>query len=59
VSIEKTGCWFELICDACGDRVLQAFDEIWEIASYKKLNGWTSKKRNGEWEDVCPYCQEG
>ena len=49
------GYW--LTCDNCGeDFDLETFDDA---VDYKKENGWLSEKYNGEWQDICPECQEG
>ena len=29
-----------------------------ETLKFAKENGWKSQKYKGEWEDVCPECQE-
>jgi hypothetical protein len=29
-----------------------------EAIDYKKENDWRSRKVNGEWQDICPECQE-
>jgi hypothetical protein len=47
---------FVLSCDICGHEV-KPLDDFNEAIEYKKDNGWRSQKRNGEWEDVCPKCQ--
>lgn len=59
MSIERMGDTFDLICDICGNEAEQSFFEFQEAVSYKKREGWKSQKRKGEWEDVCPECQEG
>lgn len=49
---------YDLICDICGHTVtgLECFEEALE---YKKENGWIREyHHSGEWEDVCPECQE-
>lgn len=47
-----------LVCDICWSYVDETFLDFHEAVEYKKKNGWKSQKRNGEWEDVCPDCQE-
>ena len=49
---------YELNCDICGHSVA-CMDSFDEAVGYKKENGWKSEKHKGEWEDVCPECQEG
>lgn len=49
------GYW--LVCDICGkEHDFETFDDALD---YKKENGWISEKYKGEWQDVCPECQEG
>ena len=48
-----------LTCDVCGEEADETFDDFYDAVEYKKNEGWKSQKRNGEWEDVCPDCQEG
>ena len=47
-----------LYCDVCGEKVEISFRTFDEIINYKKRNNWKSQRRNGEWEEVCPECQE-
>lgn len=48
---------YELICDICGeDFDFETFDDA---VNYKRENGWKSEKYKGEWQDICPECQEG
>jgi hypothetical protein len=57
--IEKVGGEFELICDVCEESADEFFDEFYDAVEYKKDNGWRSRKdAKGNWEDVCPECQE-
>lgn len=49
---------YTLTCDICGEKALETFEEFNEAVQYKKDNGWKSQKYKGEWEDVCPDCQE-
>jgi Fe2+ or Zn2+ uptake regulation protein len=56
--IEKSDKVFHLTCDVCGEKALEVFFEFNEAVNYKKMNGWKSQKYKGEWEDVCPECQE-
>jgi L-rhamnose mutarotase len=50
---------YHLFCDVCGEKLFKVFHEFQDAVNYKKQNGWKSQRRNGEWEDVCPDCQEG
>lgn len=56
--IYKDGGLYFLCCDVCGEEAGKIFDEFYDAVEYKKHNGWKSQKRRGEWEDVCPECQE-
>jgi len=59
MSIEPIeGSQVELACDICGYAVT-SFDSFQEAVDYKKEDGWKSQKHKGEWEDICPECQEG
>jgi len=49
---------YVLTCDICGEKALETFEEFHEAVQYKKDEGWKSQKYKGEWEDVCPECQE-
>lgn len=49
---------YDLICDICGNKE-DGFYDFNEAVEYKKENSWKSEKYKGEWEDVCPECQEG
>lgn len=57
--IDKQSGRYHLICDICGEEAEEGFDDFYEAVEYKKTEGWKSQKRNGQWEDVCPDCQEG
>jgi hypothetical protein len=46
----------ELTCDICGKG--EKFDYFDHALEYKKDLGWISEKYNGEWQDICPECQE-
>lgn len=56
--IQKFDGLFFLTCDVCQGEADETFFEFSEAVQYKKDNGWQSRKRNGEWEDVCPDCQD-
>ena len=47
-----------LICDICGEEI-DGFLESKDIIAHKKETGWKSEKYRGEWQDICPECQEG
>lgn len=57
--IDGNGAYFELSCDICGDIADEEFDSFYEAVEWKKdkENGWISRKRAGDWEDVCPECK--
>jgi hypothetical protein len=56
--IDKFSGLYTLICDICGENAPETFDDFYDAVRYKKNNGWKSQKYKGEWEDVCPNCQE-
>ena len=56
--IDRTCGSYDLTCDVCGEDAGEVFDDFYEAVQFKKDNGWKSQKKNGEWEDVCPECQE-
>jgi hypothetical protein len=56
--IYKEMGYYFLYCDVCGEEESGMFDSFYDAVEYKKINGWKSQKRNSEWEDVCPECQE-
>lgn len=45
-------------CDRDGcDEVLETGEhDFFEAIAEKKREGWTSEKRNSQWNDVCPAC---
>jgi len=49
---------YDLTCDICG-LVEYGHEDFDSAVEFKKENGWKSIKYQGEWEDVCPECQEG
>ena len=55
--IEREWDGFTLTCDICGHEI-KPFDSFQEAVQYKKDEGWRSQKRDGEWEDICPDCQD-
>jgi len=48
---------FSLYCNICGEEVNEVFDDFYDVVDYKKKNKWRSQLKNGEWEDICPNCQ--
>lgn len=56
--IYKIGGRYILACDICGTEEDETFYDFYDAVEYKKENGWKSQKHKGEWEDVCPECQE-
>ena len=54
----KIGDRYILACDICGTEDNKTFYDFYDAVEYKKENGWKSQKYKGEWEDVCPECQE-
>ena len=59
MSIQREYGMEVLRCDICGNPDEGIKFDIWEEAlSYKKENGWKTKKEGGGWIDICPDCQE-
>jgi len=56
--IYKTGDRYILVCDICGIEDDETFYDFYDAVEHKKANGWKSQKYRGEWEDVCPECQQ-
>lgn len=48
---------FRLVCDVCGNEET-GFDYFDEAVEAKKELGWVSRRVNGEYQDICPDCQE-
>ena len=46
-----------LICDICGEEIDGLYD-FENAVAHKKETGWKSEKYRGEWQDICPECQE-
>lgn len=59
MSIENFGGIVTLECDICGEEADGDFDTFHEAVDWKKdkTNGWTSKKIEGNWHDLCPDCR--
>jgi hypothetical protein len=58
MSIDKFSGIYILTYDICGKDAPETFDDFYNAVQYKKDNGWESQKCDGQWEDVCPECQE-
>ncbi|HHW90826.1 MAG TPA: hypothetical protein GX745_08005 [Clostridiales bacterium] len=58
MSIEKEDGMYRLYCDICGEKTSESFFDFYDAVQHKKQEGWRSQKNQGEWEDVCPDCQE-
>jgi hypothetical protein len=58
MTIERDGDFYTLTCDVCGETASEMFFEFADAVDFKKREGWKSQKHWGEWEDVCPECQE-
>jgi len=58
MTIERDGDRYHLTCDVCGEATGEKFYDFYDAVNFKKREGWKSQKHRGEWEDVCPECQE-
>ena len=47
-----------VMIEKCYEAPMNTFPDFMDAVDYKKNNGWKSQKRDGEWEDVCPECQD-
>mgnify|MGYP003395647165 CR=1 FL=1 len=56
--IDKIGGSYELTCDICGETAEETFCGFYEAVYYKKDEGWKSEKIKGDWQDICPDCQD-
>ena len=56
--IDKYHGNYRLICDICEEQADKEFDSFDDAVDYKRNNGWKSQKKYGEWQDVCPECQD-
>lgn len=56
--IERINGLYTVMCDVCGEESDWRFMTFNEAVDCKRTEGWTKQMRNGEWEDVCPECQE-
>mgnify|MGYP000934636240 CR=1 FL=1 len=57
MSIEKFGDTYTPICDICGEELAYELDFM-DAVKAKKDAGWKNRKVDGEWEDICPSCQD-
>lgn len=48
---------FRLVCDVCGNEET-GFNYFDEAVEARKELGWISRRINGEYQDICPDCQE-
>lgn len=58
--IEGSNGYYTLECDVCGaDCKDNPFDSFGEAVQFKKdpANRWTSKRKDGDWYDICPDCK--
>lgn len=61
MTIEKNGGVYVLICDVCGEKAEEDFGGFYDAVDYRNTHGWETRPdffRAGEWENVCPHCQE-
>jgi hypothetical protein len=58
MSITNLHGLFLLTCDICGEEHPDVFSSFEEAVEAEKDDGWKTQKYDGEWEDVCPECQE-
>ena len=56
--IDKSCGFYCLFCDICDEEADDSFYEFHDAVEYKKQNGWKSMKINGQWQDICPDCQQ-
>ena len=46
-----------LSCDICSHE--EEFNSLGDASDYMLENDWINEKHKGEWQDICPECQEG
>ena len=56
IKLGKVGV--SLTCDICGEEI-DGFLDFENAVAHKRSEGWKSEKHKGEWQDICPECQEG
>jgi len=54
--IDKEYGKFRLICDFCDNSAPNYFGAFDDAVSYKKTNGWLSRRDDGKLLDICPEC---
>lgn len=61
MSIERfygsAGPSFTPTCDSCYEQ-LPCEMSFQDAVNAKRRAGWKSRNTDGEWEDICPECQE-
>ena len=50
---------FRLMCDCCANAAVEEFEIFYDAVEFAEKNGWSRKKKSGEWFNVCPECMEG
>ena len=55
MSIERYFKCYSLVCDYCGTTL--GADSFEDARRMQRENGWSSRKVDGEWENLCPSCQ--
>jgi hypothetical protein len=58
MSIEKEYGMHIPVCDICREARLESQHDFYDAVAAKKEAGWKSKMIEGEWNDICPTCQE-
>ena len=49
----------EFECDFCGEVLFTEQDDFSEALAVLKEDGWRARKdKHGQWEHVCPDCQD-
>ena len=54
--IEKEYNYFLLICDICSEPAEDFFETFDDAVAGKRKARWSSQKKEGKWQDVCPSC---
>ncbi len=49
---------FVATCDVCGEEKFADVEAVAWAVDHIKKEGWSVKKIEGEWEHMCPTCQE-
>jgi len=58
MSIQRFYGLYVPVCDICEEERLESQHDFYEAVKAKKSEGWQSKMIDGEWNDICPKCQE-